>query len=348
MEYGDAIQELQDRERQLVRKDALILKLKERDQRRREERRQLQAELARAKNNIGELNSMIVRLERSLESVRRAHEKQAQTIVNQGNTIHALNLENASLQGLNADLVGESRELRRKRELAEGAVDVQKAMLRRMLKEARERIKVLQDKLEAAEEDECDCAPDLALAACEKKLEQLEGMLEAQRRTNRDLGVYLQRARDQRTAAQVDLEQVTRELTKDRDMWKQRAEIAEPTSRIHENTSTEYYQKIQKLEKELKDERDRTLRALTLMRRGANILDPVKGVTGVESTFTPPVPEWEAAILRTPAKKATPREGLHRCGGLNGSHSCTRLYGPGGSPPHPPRHRCHCGFTWPW
>lgn len=394
MEHGDAIRmvqdlrgilddkdrELESRGRQLVRKDALILKMKDRDLRRREERRQLQEELRRAKNNIGELNSMIVRLERTLESVRRAHENQAKTIAEQGNTIHALNLEKASLEGLNNDLVGESRELRRKQELAEGAVDVDKVRLRRELGTANRQIDEwreahqaalrqacgLQDQVdellgrvaELEEDERCDCAPSLALVACKKKLEQLEGMLENQRRSTRELGASLQVARDEKAAAMVDVIQLRGQL----DKRQKELDAANRLSREHQTQRDELYQRVvtaetraqtmeaQRNEKipvnrlvQVLRERDQYLKDLQDLQRRVNraksILAPTVTMDTSEGSIT-----WEpGTFVRGPAKKAVPRNpNAWTCGRFHQGHNCDLTYHHGPSDGH----HCHCGQWW--
>lgn len=344
MEHGDAIRELQDRERQLVRKDALILKMKDRDIRRREERRQLQEELRRARNNIGELNSMIVRLERALESVRRAHENQAVTIAGQAQELTTL---------------------RRKQELAEGAVDVDKVRLRRELGTANRQIDEWREAHQAAialadgfkaqveelqgqlEEWPDDDGPRLALAACKKKMEQLEGMLEGQRRNTRELGVNLQRVRDEKAVLQIDVQQ----LRKDLDKRQKELDAANRLSVEHQTQRDEVYRRKAELELELTTERDRSLRALSMIRRAVVALDPVKvtetwdGDTRIEVTETP----TGGSITVTPqAKRAVPRSDLHQCGGIGGDHHrCVNRYLPG-QIAHPQHHLCHCGYTWPW
>jgi chromosome segregation ATPase len=357
MEHGDAIRmvqdlrailddkdrELESRGRQLVRKDALILKMKDRDIRRREERRKLQEELARAKNNIGELNSMIVRqersiesfnsgararaetlanqvqrireLERTLESVRRAHENQAITIAEQGNMIHALNLEKASLEGLHADLVQESRELQaRIREGRYWAED----------------------------------STDQALVDCKKKMEQLEGMLEAQRRNTRELGVNLQNTRDVLAGTREDL----RAMTVERDQWQKRAQVAE--EKIAETRAQAMAQRndqvpIGRLLQALR-ERDDHLKQLQDLQQRVNraksILNPVKVTETWDGdariTWDPPSTLGGGVTVR----KAEPP--MRRCGGLLDSHSCIRTYNPGGPVHHGAEHLCHCGWRWPW
>lgn len=361
MEHGDAIRELQDRERQLVRKDALILKMKDRDIRRREERRQLQEELRRAKNNIGELNSMIVRLERTLESVRRAHENQAITIAEQGNTIHALNLEKASLEGLNNDLVGESRELRRKQELAEGAVDVDKAQLRRELGTANRQIDEwreahqaalrqacgLQDQVdellgrvaELEEDERCDCAPSLALVACKKKLEQLEGMLENQRRSTRELGASLQVARDEKAAAMVDVIQLRGQL----DKRQKELDAANRLSREHQTQRDELYQRLEATKENWQSRHSQALKDLQDLQRRVNraksILAPTVTMDTSEGSIT-----WEpGTFVRGPAKKAVPRNpNAWTCGRFHQGHNCDLTYHHGPSDGH----HCHCGQWW--
>lgn len=321
MEHGDAIRmvqdlrailddkdrELESRGRQLVRKDALILKMKDRDLRRREERRQLQDELRRAKDNIGELNSTIVRLESTVEFVRRANNNQALTIAGQAQELTSLNRK---LKVLDESLVQRTRE--------------RDCLLDRL------------EELEAIENQwPDDDAPNLALAACKKKMEQLEGMLEAQRRSTRELGVNLQRVRDEKAAMKADLKfQIER-----RDMWQKRAQGAE-----------ERAVDLQTQLSEAVDVDRRQERALSLIRQGINILYPVKvteewnGGTKIAWTQTP---SGEGMTVTPQAKKATPKD-LHQCAGINGSHRCNLHYLPGGSPRHQLDHHCHCGFLWPW
>lgn len=266
-----------------------VTKLRAKNLRLREERRGMF-------NNIGELNSMIA----------------------------ALELEKASLQGLVNDLTGESRNLRTALKNADGQVDGWRKAHQAALRQAcglQDQVEELQGRLE----DE----PDLALAACKKKLQELEGMLEAQRRNTRELGVNLQNTRDVLAGTREDL----RVMTVERDQWQKRAQVAEEKiaeTRAHPETKVPVGRLLQVLR-----ERDDYLKQLQDLQRQVNraktILDPVKGVSGVESTFTAPVPR-----------------DLHQCAGINGSHRCQIHYLPGGSPRHPVDHQCHCGFLWPW
>jgi hypothetical protein len=262
-------------------------------------------------------------LERTLESVRRAHENQAITIAEQGNTIHALNLEKASLEGLHADLVEESRELRaRIREGRYWAED----------------------------------STDQALVDCKKKMEQLEGMLEAQRRNTRELGVNLQRVRDEKAAlsarARNDLtwtkEKVFELETRAQTMEAQRNEALERLEATKENWQSRHSQALTERDdylKQLQDLQAKRNRATSLIRRAGAILDPVK-VTETWDGDTRITFEPGAEFVRGPVKKAEPP--MRRCGGLLDSHSCIRTYNPGGPVHHGAEHLCHCGWRWPW
>lgn len=351
--------EFRARERELADQ---IAWLRAKGLKRRELIKELRLELSQARENIGELNSMLVRKDEVLQGVRRAHENQALTIgelqTELNSQVRRADQWREAHKGALAVADGFKVQVN---ELLGRVEELQEDPLAESLAAQSERIRELERQLDELREDEpCDCAPNLALAACKKKLGELEGMLEVQRRNTRELGVNLQRVRDEKTGLRVDLVQLRGDLAKSRRELDTANELARQyqtqrdqaykerldTVRLLENRNAELVD-LQSHLSEAADLDKRKDRAVVLLRRATNILDPEVQVTGIESTFNQgDGSDWDITPLSTrpQAKKAEPRP--RRCSSIEtgslADHDCKLPYSH--SMLH--GHQCHCGEAW--
>ena len=275
MEHGDALREIQ-------RLEKMVERFRARDIRRRDERRELQDEIRLLKGNVGELNSMIARQARTVETKQSSIRLQAAEIATKGQRIREL----------------------------ETALDDALAMI----------------------QESDDDAPNLALAACKKKLEQLEGMLEGQRRSTRELGVNLQRARDEKTLLRAEILRLKGDLN-----------TAQERAKTHQTQRDDLYrrngQTVQERDQYLKDLQDLQRR----VNRAKTILAPTVTMDTSGGSIT-----WDpGTFVRGPVKKAEPRLPCAASfPGVHGGHRCERTGDEQGRTQHLTQHRCHCGWVW--